>query len=101
MADLRISRRAFLTGVGGGMASLAASSLVSRGLITLAGPPTMAPAGSKVVRNGGLITLPDSGELYVASDFHTRHTDFVQWLTRTDLVAKLKDRDDVYGLILG
>lgn len=89
-----LSRRAFLAATGATTAGL----LTNRAMAT-----TTAPAAypNKFQRDGGLVILPDRGELYIASDFHTRHTDFQRWLTQTKLVEKLKDRDDVYGLILG
>ncbi|HEX2973008.1 MAG TPA: metallophosphoesterase [Tepidisphaeraceae bacterium] len=52
-------------------------------------------------RDGGLVVLPSQGTLYIASDFHTRYTDFKRWLAATQLVEKLKAGEDVYGLILG
>lgn len=53
------------------------------------------------VRNGGLVYLPAHGKLFVASDFHTRYTDFQRWLERTGIVDRLMNGDDVYGLIVG
>jgi predicted phosphodiesterase len=94
-----ISRRAFLAA-----AAAAGASLLGLGERLLAAPssqPLAAPYPDKFHRDGGLVVLPGRGELYVASDFHSRHADFRKWLSKTDLVAKLKDRDDVFGLILG
>ena len=51
--------------------------------------------------DGGLVLLPSRGQLYIANDFHTRHADFARWLKDTDLVARLKGGEDVYGLVLG
>ena len=55
----------------------------------------------QILRDGGLVFLPDHGKLFVASDFHTRYSDFEMWLERTRIVEKLRNGDDVYGLILG
>lgn len=52
-------------------------------------------------RTGGLVFLPDHGKLFVASDFHTRFADFEIWLQRTGIVDRLRNGEDVYGLIVG
>jgi hypothetical protein len=52
-------------------------------------------------QDGGLVVLPSKGTLYIASDFHTRYTDYRKWLAATQLPEKLKAGEDVYGLILG
>ena len=55
----------------------------------------------QLIRNGGLVFLPRHGKLFVASDFHTRYADFQKWLERTRIVDRLRNGDDVYGLIVG
>ncbi len=55
----------------------------------------------QLLRDGGLVFLPGHGKLFVASDFHTRYTDFERWLERTRIVDRLRNGDDVYGLIVG
>ncbi len=55
----------------------------------------------QLIRNGGLVFLPGHGKLFVASDFHTRYADFQKWLERTSIVDRLRNGDDVYGLIVG
>jgi hypothetical protein len=87
-----ISRRSFLRA---SFASVVASAVLPR----LARAATPAGAAPKV--DGALVTLPNKGTLYIANDFHTRHADFVRWLQKTDLVARLKSTDDTYGLVLG
>ena len=52
-------------------------------------------------RVNDLVILPDTGVLYVTSDFHTRFKDFNLWLNRTNVVDRIKNGEDVYGLILG
>lgn len=91
-----LSRRALLAGGAG-----AAATLMMNGLVPA--QPATAPAAypNRFHRDGGLVIIPDKGELYVASDFHTRHKDFQQWLDDTQLLKKLKDREDVYGVIVG
>lgn len=87
-----VSRRAFL-------AAASAAALAPRLLRADVAPATR-PATSHSV-NGGLITLPAKGTLYIANDFHTRHADFDRWLKRTDLAARLRNEEHAYGLILG
>lgn len=96
----QLSRRRFLrTTCVAGAAILSTRLLPS---VCRAAPdaPTTAPA-DKFQIDGGLVTLPAKGTLYIANDFHTRHADFARWLKQTDLAAKLKSDGDVYGLILG
>lgn len=86
-----ISRRAFL-------AAASAAALAPRFLRADVAPATRPTAHSV---DGGLITLPAKGTLYIANDFHTRHADFDRWLKRTDLAARLRNEEHAYGLILG
>ena len=58
-------------------------------------------SSGQILRNGGLVFLPGHGILFVASDFHTRYADFEMWLERTRIVERLRNGDDVYGLIVG
>ncbi len=90
---MRISRRHFLAAA----AAISGETALRRYLRAEA--PAAYP--DKFQFDGGLVILPSRGELYIASDFHTRHADFDKWLKRTRLVEKLKDQEDVYGLILG
>jgi hypothetical protein len=87
MIDHSISRRAFLAAGIAGIAGIAA------------GAPAAYP--DQFHTDGGLVILPSTGTLYVASDFHTRHADFQRWLERTDIIARLKNEQDTYALILG
>jgi hypothetical protein len=90
---MRISRRHLLA------AAVAISGEMTLGRYLRADAPAAYP--DRFQTDGGLVILPSKGELYIASDFHTRHADFDEWLKRTQLVEKLKDKEDVYGLILG
>ena len=56
---------------------------------------------NELVRDGGLIILPDHGTVYIAADFHAHWRDFSQWLDRTGLISRIDSGEDVYGLILG
>ncbi len=56
---------------------------------------------NELVRDGGLIILPDHGTVYIAADFHAHWRDFNQWLDRTDLISRIESGADVYGLIIG
>ncbi len=99
--EKRITRREFLrtsASIGGllllnwygsGFASSIYESLSDQGV------------SGQLIRNGGLVFLPGHGKLIVASDFHTRYTDFDKWLERTRIVDRLRNGDDVYGLIVG
>lgn len=89
------SRRALLKAAAG----LAAAALLPCPARAGAAPPATQPEGFLI--EGGLVRLPARGQLYLANDFHTRHADFERWLKKTDLLAKLKGEEDVYGLILG
>jgi hypothetical protein len=51
--------------------------------------------------DGGLVTLPRKGRLFLTNDLHTRIEDFDRWLKRTRLVEQLRNTEDTYGLILG
>jgi len=93
MSEREISRRALLAGA----SALGASALLSSRLArALAAEDT-----GKLQIDDGLVVMPARGQLYVASDFHTRHADFQKWLTRTNIVQRLKNEQDTYGLILG
>lgn len=89
MINPTLSRRAFLAA---GAAALAGRTL-------LADAPAAYP--DRFHTDQGLVILPSKGTLYITSDFHTRHADFAQWLARTDIVSRLKNEPDTYGLILG
>lgn len=96
MGKERISRRALLV-----RASAIAVGCTTGTLSALAADAAPAPYPDKFAQDGGLVVLPSKGTLYVASDFHTRHTDFQKWLTKTSIVERLKSEEDTYGLILG
>jgi len=87
-AEWGLSRRGFIVAA----ALAAVASKVGR---------AVTPATRPVALPSGLVRLPAKGRLFVASDFHTRHADFRKWLERTDLPARLKAGEDVYGIILG
>ena len=84
-----LSRRAFLAA---GAAALAGQALRA---------DVQAAIPDRFHVDEGLVLLPSKGTLYITSDFHTRHADFVQWLARTDIVSRLKNEEHAYGLILG
>src|SRR5690349_14555804 len=88
-AAATLSRRSVLAG-------LSAAALAALSPAYGADAP---PAAMKVT--GGLIHLPAKATLIIATDFHTRHTDFDNWLKASDLEARLAKGDDVYGLVLG
>jgi hypothetical protein len=92
------SRRSLLKA--GGAAMLSMLALPIRSDAAAAPPPATSPA-NRFYTDGGLVILPDKGQLFVANDFHTHHADFQRWLKRSDLIARLKDNPDVYGLVLG
>jgi hypothetical protein len=62
---------------------------------------TFAASGGSFHHDGGLVYLPSHGELFVASDFHSRLADFDLWLSKTSVLERIKAGDDVYALILG
>jgi hypothetical protein len=97
----KISRRAFLTS-----SAVVGADIIAEtqgvGLISLLMKAFSNPEYSnEFQRDGNLIIVPSQGGLYVASDFHSRHTDFKKWFSKTNLVEKLKGGEDVYGLIVG
>ncbi len=83
--------------------------IIRVGLLAMAGSITglkvtgksPSTAVTETVRNDGLVRLPDRGTLYAASDFHSRFADFATWLRRTKLVEKIRNGEDIYGVILG
>jgi hypothetical protein len=98
---MKISRRGFLinTGVVLGNFIVRSNSL---GLDSLVKEPfAQKTFPDAYYREGGLVMLPSHGTAYVASDFHGRVDDFKKWLDRTNLVSRIKNNEDVYGIQLG
>ena len=94
----KMSRREFLKGASlSGVSLLLGKSLVSGALEAVANVESV----NEYRRINDLIILPDKGTLYVANDFHTHFKDFNLWLKRTNVVERIKNGEDVYGLILG
>lgn len=56
---------------------------------------------NQVTRDGELVVLPDTGTVYVATDFQAQWSNFNRWLTQTRLVERIEAGEEVYGLILG
>ena len=56
---------------------------------------------NQFTRDGHLIVLPDHGTIYIVSDLHAHWDDFNQWLQQTQLIERIEDGEDVYGLMLG
>jgi len=93
-----MSRREFLKGASlAGVSLLLGKNLLSRTWKAIA---NVEPA-NEYRRINDLVILPDKGTLYIASDFHTRFKHFNLWLKRTNVVERIKNGEDVYGLILG
>jgi hypothetical protein len=94
--DGKITRREFLRR-SSSCAGLLLLNLYGTGLSSSLRP------GSRngLYRQGGMIYLPGHGKLFVASDFHSRYSDFERWLQRTRLCDRLLSGEDVYGLIVG
>ena len=94
----KISRRAFLKSAG-----LTCASVVFGGsfLSTVYEASCDIELPNTYRRINDLVILPDRGILYIAADFHTRFKDFKIWLQQTNIVEKIKDNEDAYGLILG
>ncbi len=99
-SDKQLTRREFLrtTASIGGLLFL---NLWNSGFASTFGRLSGQSYSGQILRDGGLLFLPDHGTLFVASDFHTRYADFQMWLERTRLVERLRNGDDVYGLIVG
>ena len=99
-SDKHFTRREFLrtTASIGGLLLL---NLWDYGFASAFGRLSDHNSSGQVLRDGGLLFLPDHGTLFVASDFHTRYADFQMWLERTRIVERLRNGDDVYGLIVG
>ncbi|MGE5612485.1 MAG: metallophosphoesterase [Bacillota bacterium] len=95
MIDHRITRRRFLA-----TSAAVTAATFCHSLGTFAADQSAAYP-DRFQQDGGLVVLPSKGTLYIASDFHTRHSDYRKWLAATQLVEKLKGGEDVYGLILG
>ncbi|MEN8209523.1 MAG: hypothetical protein ABFR50_09765 [Candidatus Fermentibacteria bacterium] len=100
VSDKQLTRREFIrtTASIGGFLFL---NLWSSGLASSFGKLSDQNCSGRILRDGGLLFLPDHGKLFVASDFHARYADFEMWLERTRIVERLRDGDDVYGLIVG
>ncbi|NOR84687.1 hypothetical protein GQ473_01075 [archaeon] len=56
---------------------------------------------NKFQQYGGLVVLPNTGKLYIASDFHARYTDFNKWLSKTGVVDDIQDDKDIYVFLNG
>lgn len=56
---------------------------------------------NQFTRDGDLIVLPDHGTIYIVSDLHAHWDDFNQWLQQTQLIERINNGEDVYGLMLG
>ncbi len=99
-SDKQLTRREFLRATAsiGGLLFL---NLWSSGFASTFGRLSDQISSGQILRDGGLLFLPDHGKLFVASDFHTRYADFQMWLERTRIVERLRNGDDVYGLIVG
>jgi len=94
----RMSRREFLKGASlAGVSLLLSKNLVSETWQAIADVESV----NEYRRIKDLVILPDKGTLYVSNDFHTRFKDFNLWLKRTNVVERIKNGEDVYGLILG
>ncbi|RKZ10014.1 hypothetical protein DRQ25_04340 [Candidatus Fermentibacteria bacterium] len=100
ISDKQLTRREFLRATAsiGGLLFL---NLWGSGFASTFGRLSDQSCSGQVLRDGGLLFLPDHGTMFVASDFHTRYADFQMWLERTRIVERLRNGDDVYGLIVG
>ncbi len=76
-------------------------SILCRSLLAAAEAKSLPDYPNRVTRDGELVVLPDSGTVYVATDFHAQWSNFNRWLTQTKLVDRVAAGEDVYGLILG
>jgi hypothetical protein len=99
-SDKQLTRREFLR-TSASIGGLLLLNLWGSGFASSFGKFSDQGSSQQVLRNGGLLFLPDHGKLFVASDFHTRYADFEMWLERTRIVERLRNGDDVYGLIVG
>ncbi len=94
----RMSRREFLKGASlAGVSLLLGKNLVSKTWEAIANVEPV----NEYRRINNLVILPDKGILYITSDFHTRFKHFNLWLKRTNVIERIKNGEDVYGLILG
>lgn len=100
-AEPKISRRDFL------IAGISLGSLLIPGL---SGSDRASSILQKILESahphepviqGGLVSLPGYGKLYIASDFHSRYSDFERWLDRTRILHRINSGEEAYGLILG
>ena len=93
-----LTRRDFLSA---SLAIIAGFAFDATGLraVHVLSPGTQYP--NRFHRDRGIVVIPDRGELYIAADFHANYGDFKKWLNKTRIYEKLKEGQDVYGLILG
>ena len=70
-------------------------------ILTVAEAKSLPDYPNQVTRDGELVVLPDTGTVYVATDFQAQWSNFNRWLTQTRLVERIEAGEDVYGLILG
>lgn len=93
-----ISRRDFLVA---SAAIISGFALKTKGFDVIQAVPPEIKYPNKFHRDRGIVIIPDKGELYIAADFHSRYDDFKKWLSNTRIYEKLKEGENVYGLILG